>query len=159
MSGSFWVTSHHFFSRLDGLFSPRKSSRTIATSPAARLRSPCTRASAPSSPVLWGVPLSARTFAGTPPHISCGGIFVPCNTSAPAATMDPSPTSQSSSSVAPMPMSAPSWIVQACTVTLSCFCGIVHMISFVTRNGLNYCAPETETPAIARGCSAGHGWG
>ena len=43
------------------------------------------------------------------------GVLV---TRAPAATMAPSPISQPSSRVAPMPMRAWSWMVQAWTVTL-----------------------------------------
>ena len=45
-------------------------------------------------------------LAGAPPHSSPGPIFVRESTTAPAATMAPSPTSALSMTTAPMPLSA-----------------------------------------------------
>lgn len=57
-------------------------------------------------------------LAGAPPQSSFGPILVRERTTDPAATSAPSPTSASSITTAPMPMSARLWIFAPWIVTL-----------------------------------------
>ena len=57
-------------------------------------------------------------LAGTPAHRLPGSMTVLLSTSAPAATIAPSPMTAWSSTVEPIPIRAPSFIVAPCMVTL-----------------------------------------